>query len=236
MRELVRADVPITRTPMSVGEAMELFRQRGELRAGAPDGAPREGDGRPPHAVRPAGVLPGLHGALHRAAGALRAARLPAGLPAAVSAPEPADRDVAGFTPYPKLFAVFEEAGHLLDRLGVRSAGALNDAVGVGAAGRGVAGRRGAARGAHRPDCGRHRAAGDRIKLVLIAGPSSSGKTTFSKRLAVQLLANGRRPFPVGLDDYFVDRDTTPRDERAVRLRVPAGGGRAPVQRAPAAA
>jgi uridine kinase len=53
---------------------------------------------------------------------------------------------------------------------------------------------------------------GDRVKLVLIAGPSSSGKTTFSKRLAVQLLANGRRPFPVGLDDYFVDRDQTPRD------------------------
>ena len=47
---------------------------------------------------------------------------------------------------------------------------------------------------------------------MLIAGPSSSGKTTFSKRLAVQLLANGRRPFPVGLDDYFVDRDKTPRD------------------------
>ena len=47
---------------------------------------------------------------------------------------------------------------------------------------------------------------------MLIAGPSSSGKTTFSKRLAVQLLANGRRPFPMGLDDYFVDRDLTPRD------------------------
>ncbi len=47
---------------------------------------------------------------------------------------------------------------------------------------------------------------------MLIAGPSSSGKTTFSKRLSVQLLANGRRPFPLALDDYFVDRDKTPRD------------------------
>jgi uridine kinase len=55
-------------------------------------------------------------------------------------------------------------------------------------------------------------ARGDRVKVVLVAGPSSSGKTTFAKRLAVQLLANGRRPFPVGLDDYFVDRERTPRD------------------------
>jgi len=47
---------------------------------------------------------------------------------------------------------------------------------------------------------------------VLIAGPSSSGKTTFSKRLAVQLVAKGLRPFALGLDDYFVDRDRTPRD------------------------
>ena len=53
-----------------------------------------------------------------------------------------------------------------------------------------------------------------RIRVVLIAGPSSSGKTTFSKRLAVQLLANGLRPMPIGLDDYFVDRERTPRDEK----------------------
>lgn len=52
------------------------------------------------------------------------------------------------------------------------------------------------------------------VKLVLIAGPSSSGKTTFSKRLAIQLMACGLRPYPVSLDDYFVDREETPRDEK----------------------
>ncbi|NIV34720.1 MAG: nucleoside kinase, partial [Anaerolineae bacterium] len=52
------------------------------------------------------------------------------------------------------------------------------------------------------------------MRLVLIAGPSSSGKTTFSKRLGIQLLANGLRPFSLELDSYFVDREKTPRDEQ----------------------
>ena len=52
-----------------------------------------------------------------------------------------------------------------------------------------------------------------RIRMVLIAGPSSSGKTTFAKRLEIQLLSNGIRPFALSLDNYFVNRDETPRDE-----------------------
>ena len=51
-------------------------------------------------------------------------------------------------------------------------------------------------------------------RIVLIAGPSSSGKTTFSKRLSVQLLAQGITPYPIEMDNYFVDRDQTPRDEK----------------------
>jgi len=50
-------------------------------------------------------------------------------------------------------------------------------------------------------------------RLVLIAGPSSAGKTTFSKRLAIQLMAYGIQPFTLAMDNYFVDRDLTPRDE-----------------------
>ena len=51
------------------------------------------------------------------------------------------------------------------------------------------------------------------IKVVLIAGPSSSGKTTFCKRLSVQLLASGVKPVQISLDDYFVNRHDTPKDE-----------------------
>ena len=51
------------------------------------------------------------------------------------------------------------------------------------------------------------------IKVVLVAGPSASGKTTFSKRLGVQLAVNGMHPFQISLDNYFVDREHTPLDE-----------------------
>ena len=52
------------------------------------------------------------------------------------------------------------------------------------------------------------------IRMVLIAGPSSSGKTTTCKRLSVQLVTNSIKPVPISLDDYFLDRDKTPRDEK----------------------
>ncbi len=53
----------------------------------------------------------------------------------------------------------------------------------------------------------------DKVKVVLISGPSSSGKTTFSKRLGVQLVVNGIRPVTLSIDNYFVNREFTPRDE-----------------------
>ena len=52
------------------------------------------------------------------------------------------------------------------------------------------------------------------VKLVLLAGPSSSGKTTTCKRLSIQLLANGIKPLQISLDDYFVDREHTPKDDK----------------------
>lgn len=52
------------------------------------------------------------------------------------------------------------------------------------------------------------------VKFVMIAGPSSSGKTTFSHRLCVQLRSCGMKPHPIAVDDYFIDRELTPRDEK----------------------
>ncbi|MFA7358040.1 MAG: nucleoside kinase [Bacteroidales bacterium] len=53
-----------------------------------------------------------------------------------------------------------------------------------------------------------------KIRIVLISGPSSSGKTTFSKRLSIQLLAMGMRPIALSMDDYFLERGQTPKDEK----------------------
>src|SRR5215211_7495714 len=121
--------------------------------------------------------------------------------------------EVAHVEPYPKLFEVFEEAGEWLDKLGIRNAGSLNDAIQEGR----LQEISLVAEALHEARIAKIAseivAAGDRIRIVLVAGPSSSGKTTFSKRLAVQLLANGHHPFPLALDDYFVDRHLTPRDE-----------------------
>ena len=54
---------------------------------------------------------------------------------------------------------------------------------------------------------------GKPVRAVLISGPSSSGKTTFSKRLSIQLMTNGLKPVAISLDNYFVERDETPKDE-----------------------
>jgi uridine kinase len=211
MRDIVGADAPIAKTPMSVGEAMELFRQRGELER-VRLMAHREKETVVLHTLR--GRQEYFQGYLVPSTGCLKHFGLHAFPPGFLLQFPHQSRpaEIAPVVPYPKLFSVFEEASHLLDRLGVRSAGALNDVIASGRlaevslVGEAIH----ESRIAHiASDIA---AQGDRVKLVLIAGPSSSGKTTFSKRLSVQLLANGRRPFPIALDDYFVDRENTPRD------------------------
>ncbi|MBI4772238.1 MAG: nucleoside kinase, partial [Chloroflexi bacterium] len=114
---------------------------------------------------------------------------------------------------YPALLATFREYGDWLERLGIAGVGTLNDAVASGRIQEVILvaeafHERGIARIAEQIA-----AAAGRIRLVLIAGPSSSGKTTFAKRLTVQLLAHGLQPFALELDNYFVDREHTPHDE-----------------------
>jgi len=114
----------------------------------------------------------------------------------------------------PRLNAVFQEYGEWLRLLGVEDVGELNAAIESGRIREIIL----VSEALHEERIAQiaHTIAEqhDRIRLVLIAGPSASGKTTFSKRLAIQLLAHGVRPFPIALDDYFVDRQHTPRDEQ----------------------
>ena len=112
----------------------------------------------------------------------------------------------------PKLLAAFCQHGAWLERLGIPSVGALDDAIKAGRS-REIILVSEALHEQHIAEIARQIA--DRrqqARLVLISGPSSSGKTTFSRRLAVQLLALGLSPFALELDNYFTERENTPRD------------------------
>lgn len=110
-----------------------------------------------------------------------------------------------------RLFQVFTEYGAWLDRLGVRDVTTLNQAI-IDSRAREISLVNEALHAQKIAEIAsqivREHA---RVKLITIAGPSSSGKTTFARRLAIQLLANGLRPYPISLDDYFLPREQTPR-------------------------
>jgi uridine kinase len=114
---------------------------------------------------------------------------------------------------YPKLLVTFRQYGDWLKRLGISSVGALDDAIQANRT-REVILVSEALHEQRVTEIARQIAnRSNEVRVVLIAGPSSSGKTTFSKRLSVQLLAHGISPFPLEMDNYFVDREETPLDE-----------------------
>jgi uridine kinase len=112
-----------------------------------------------------------------------------------------------------KMFEIFREFSHWNRVLNVTNISDLNNAAENGKAERLIK----VSEALHEKKIGQIAdqiaAKKNEIKIVLISGPSSSGKTTFSKRLAVQLLVNGICPLNLSLDNYFVDREKTPLDE-----------------------
>jgi uridine kinase len=114
---------------------------------------------------------------------------------------------------YPTLLATFRQYGDWLNMIGVSDIGALNDAIERGRAQEVILVSEALHEGRVSEIAGLIAARSDAVKMILIAGPSSSGKTTFSKRLSIQLLARGIVPFPLEMDNFFVDREKTPRDE-----------------------
>jgi uridine kinase len=121
---------------------------------------------------------------------------------------------IAPIEDYPKLMATFHQYQEWLERLGIDNVGALNDAIENGRSREIIL----VAEALHEQrisDIARQIAHRRReARIVLISGPSSSGKTTFSRRLAIQLLALGLSPFALELDSYFVDREKTPLDDK----------------------
>lgn len=111
-----------------------------------------------------------------------------------------------------KLFHTLKNSKEWSSMLGVGTVGALNDAISHGR-GEEIILLQEALMEERIGTLAAQIAANHDKKFIMIAGPSSSGKTTFSNRLSIQLRAKGLSPHPIGLDDYYVDRDKCPRDE-----------------------
>ncbi len=212
MQRLVDEDRPIERRRLSVEEAREIFASRGE------DGKVQllaEFKEDHLHLYELDGFLDYFYGYMVPSTGYLRTFALDT-FPGGFILRFPRREAPTKLLPpqrFTTLREVFTEYGEWLRLLGIRHVAALNDAIRTGRIKEVILVSEAlheqriaelAAIIAHRYD--------ENHRLVLIAGPSSSGKTTFSKRLAVQLLANGLRPYPLGMDDYFRPRETLLRE------------------------
>ena len=212
MRQLAEADLPFDKQRVPLAEAIDLFRQRGytdKVRLLSHRRKPRLvlyslGDHRDYH-----------HGYMLPRAGLLQRFGLTlieGGFTLRFPRRHAADR-LLPLPEYPKLLATFRQYGDWLETLGISYAGALNDAIEAGKIAQVVL----VSEALHEQHisaiAGEIARRQEEIRVVLIAGPSASAKTTFSKRLSVQLLARGVRPFALELDNFFVDREATPRGE-----------------------
>lgn len=111
-----------------------------------------------------------------------------------------------------KMFDIFKEHHCWQEILGIRTVGDFNQAIDAGHA-TDIINISEALQEKKLAKIAEEIASRKGVKLVLLAGPSSSGKTTSCKRLSIQLAVNGLKPLQISLDDYFVDRDKTPKDE-----------------------
>lgn len=213
MRDLVQRDAPIVRRKIAYSQALATFSAEGQQ-----DKADLLRYRNPPYVVlmECEGFSDLSHGVLAGRAGAISRFRILPYPPGFVlqfpDREQPSE--LASFDPQPHLFQIFREHKEWGRILGLRTVGDLNRAISgrefqeivrmaeafhekkIAQIADRIAERRGA------------------VRWLLIAGPSSSGKTTFSKRLSIQLRVNGLRPVILSVDDYFVDRERTPRDER----------------------
>jgi len=213
MRHIVAEDAPITRRTVQLSEAQEMFRARGEY------------DKVRLLSYRYTDTLTLYR--LRNREDYYYGYMVPSTRYLTVFKLKPADKgfilqypraespsELPPIKTYHKLSKVFHQTDQWLERLGLEDIGRLNQVVQNNRIQELIL----VAEALHEQNiahiatqiCEEHQ---EGRRLILIAGPSSSGKTTFAKRLAIQLLAHGLQPFTLELDNYFVDRHLTPRDE-----------------------
>lgn len=212
MRQIVQADEPILRCRVPIEEARAIFQRQGY-------GAKvrllqfRQKDYLTIYELR--GLYDYYYGYMVPSTGYLQKFGLslcPPGLILLFPRPE-APTALPILREYPRLASVFREYQEWLELLNVGDVGGLDEAIESGRMREVIL----VAEALHaqriaelaREISWRH----EQTRIVLIAGPSSSGKTTLAKRLAIQLIANGVRPLALAIDDYFVEREATPKDD-----------------------
>lgn len=213
MRQLVQADLPFTKAQLPVQEAAALFEARGY----------HDKARLLTHRRKPTLVLYQLgevrdyhHGYMVPRTGYLRwFALAPTAGGFTLRFPRRHAPTMLQAPPaYPKLLATFRQYGDWLDTLGIGSVGALNDAIQAGRSAEIILVSEALHERRIAEIAAEIAARCENVRLVLIAGPSSSGKTTFSRRLSIQLLALGLSPYALEMDNFFVDREDTPRDRQ----------------------
>lgn len=217
MHELAAADLPIQRFEVSIDQAIAEFQARGDQeKANLMIGAAASGK----HEVaiyQLRAYRNHFHGYMTPSTGYLRWFDLApySAVGAGFVLHYPRRQDPTLLSPFrdvPRLAQVFQEYREWLERIGVENLPALNRTIDDGRIREVVL----VAEALHEQRIAAIASAialhSGQIGMALIAGPSSSGKTTFARRLAVQLLANGLQPVALGLDNWFVDRQHTPRD------------------------
>lgn len=211
MREIVAADLPFHRITCPTDEAIALFRRQGlEDKAKLLESC----GSLYTHYYTLDGIANYFYGSLLIRTGQLTLFDVvPYGDGLLLRLPDPRRPDrLRPMVEQPKMFDVFREQHKWQQILGICTVGDFNEACAAGHTNNLI----NVSEALQEKKISRlaDRIAGNpSIKVILIAGPSSSGKTTFSKRLSVQLTASGMSPVPISLDDYFVDRDRTPLDE-----------------------
>ncbi len=209
MRELVAADIPFVRETVPLQEAIDYFTQSGEM-----DKVTLLKYRQRPDLVlyRANNVRDYHHGYMVPSSKYLRWFELHIIEDGFIlQFPHRANPNIIEpMVTYPTLLKTFREYADWLKKLGIPSVGALNDAIQSGHIDEVIL----VSEALHEMQISKIadqiQERRDKVGVILIAGPSSSGKTTFSKRLSIQLVARGIDPFALEMDNYFVDRELTP--------------------------
>jgi uridine kinase len=211
MQALAAADVPINSVRMPLADAVQLFRDNNDKEK-AELFAKRRKDNLKMYELN--GVRDYFHGFMVPSTGYLNLFKLREyGDGFILHFPRRhAPDELQPFEDEPWLARVFQDYDAWLRVIGIPSVAALNRAIEIGRIQEVIL----VAEALHNrqlADIADDITGRDGVRMVLISGPTSAGKTTFSKRLAVQLLARGLHPVAIALDNYFVDRQFTPRDD-----------------------